>query len=275
MCSSDLFLLLQLVRSRAIPALSLAAYALNPLVIIELTGNLHHEALVVFFMVASLFFLLNGKDSMAGLMFAGAIGSKLLPLIFLTGWWSALGRRRGTKFTGIAVVAAALVLVPQLSGGFFIGMGSGLGLYFNRFEFNASLWYLIREVGFRIAGFNIIRWAGPVMVATGGMLILILSIRKQSVSELVSRIMLTSLIALGVYLLFATTVHPWYLAPMVLFAVPAGYRFPLVWSCLALFTYVGYSRTGYSEVSWLVAVEYLVVAFIFLMEWKQKRSKKN
>jgi len=274
--TGTLLLLTGLVRRKKIPLLSLAAYALNPLVIIELSGNLHHEALVIFFLVASAVLLERKKDGPAGLLFAGAVASKVLPLIFLPGWLASLGRKRGSLFLIVVAGGVLAAFLAQFSGGFFNGMGAGLGLYFNRFEFNASVWYVIREAGYLFTGFNIIRYAGPVMVITGGILILVVSVGKgfapdnRSCTDWLPRL---SLFALGIYLLFSTTVHPWYLAPMVLFAVPAGFVFPLVWSCLAMFTYLGYIRTGYSEQVWLVAAEYLIVFFIFLTEWKQRAAK--
>ncbi|MFM8348309.1 MAG: glycosyltransferase 87 family protein, partial [Bacteroidota bacterium] len=237
-----------------LPACSLSAYAFNPLVILELTGNLHHEAFVIFFLMAAISMLDRNRDVAAGALFAGAVASKLLPLIFLPAWLASLGRRRGFRFIAVAMVVAGVALSVQVSAGFVEGMGSGLGLYFNRFEFNASLWYLIREVGTLLSGYNIIRVAGPVMVLTGGLLIVFIALRKDirnDVRDWRLNFFSSSLVSLTLYLIFATTVHPWYLAPMVALAAPAGLIFPLAWSGLAMFTYLGYHRTGFSE-NWYV-----------------------
>ena len=273
--AGTLLMMTSLFRRWQLPRVAVAAYALNPLVILELTGNLHHEAFVIFFLVAALWMLEQNRDVAAGVLFAGAVSSKLLPMIFLPAWWAALGRKRGTRLVMVVVPVVLISLVPQLTSGFFNGMRSGLELYFNRFEFNASLWYLIRAVGELLAGFNIIRMAGPVMVVCGGMMILYLSLRNglpQEESEWRKRIPAMMVTVLTVYLVFATTVHPWYLAPLVAFAWPAGHRYPLAWSGLAMFTYLGYHRTGFSEVWWVVLLEYLVVFSLWLYEWRKART---
>jgi hypothetical protein len=57
----------------------------------------------------------------------------------------------------------------------------------------------------------------------------------------------------------STTVHPWYITPLVALAVFSDYKFPIVWSILIIFSYAGYSETGYTENLWLVFTEYLLV----------------
>ncbi|MFM7327466.1 MAG: hypothetical protein ACKO3B_01905, partial [Bacteroidota bacterium] len=230
----------------------------------------------IFFLMAAISMLDRNRDVAAGALFAGAVASKLLPLIFLPAWLASLGRRRGFRFIAVAMVVAGVALSVQVSAGFVEGMGSGLGLYFNRFEFNASLWYLIREVGTLLAGYNIIRVAGPVMVLTGGLLIVFIALRKgirNDDRDWRLNLFSSSLVSLTLYLIFATTVHPWYLAPMVALAAPAGLIFPLAWSGLAMFTYLGYHRTGFSENWYVVITEYLVVFALILFEWKKLQKR--
>ncbi|NJN50155.1 MAG: hypothetical protein HC798_02800 [Polaribacter sp.] len=58
-------------------------YALNPLVIIELTGNLHFEAVMLFFLITSFYFLLTNKIILSALLFGFSIATKLIPILFL------------------------------------------------------------------------------------------------------------------------------------------------------------------------------------------------
>ena len=58
-------------------------YALNPLVITELTGNLHFEGVTIFFVLAAILLILKHKYLQSGLIYSLAIGTKLIPLILL------------------------------------------------------------------------------------------------------------------------------------------------------------------------------------------------
>jgi hypothetical protein len=67
------------------------------------------------------------------------------------------------------------------------------------------------------------------------------------------------LLCLTVYLVFSTTVHPWYVAPLVAFSVLAPWTYSLVWSMAAVLSYSAYQARPYTENLWLVAIEYVSV----------------
>ena len=76
-------------------------------------------------------------------------------------------------------------------------------------------------------------------------------------------------VVLFIYLIFSSIVHPWYVAPLVLFAVFSGNRFGILWSGLVMLTYGGYSTSGYQEYPLILVVEYFLVGVFFVMERKQ------
>jgi hypothetical protein len=79
--------------------------------------------------------------------------------------------------------------------------------------------------------------------------------------------------ALTAYLLLATTVHPWYISTLVVFSVFTGYRYPVIWSLLVVFSYFAYQTASYQENLFLVAVEYLLVTGVMLYElFRLKKS---
>ena len=58
-------------------------YFLNPLVIIELTGNLHFEGVMLFFFVCALYLISKKKWLLATPFYAASIMVKLVPILFL------------------------------------------------------------------------------------------------------------------------------------------------------------------------------------------------
>ena len=245
-------------------------YFLNPLVILEFTGNLHFEGLVVFFLVWALYCFESSRTWGQGLGFAGAIATKLIPLIYLPAVLMKQWPRRGIWVCAIAGIAAGITFLPLISSALVSGMSSSIGLYFQSFEFNASIYFIVREIGFAIKGYNLIQQIGPWLGISTFVLITTWSIvgtwRKQSLAQL----MLGSLV---IYLLLSTTVHPWYVLPLIPLGLVAGYYFPVVWSLLIFLTYMGYSNDPFHLPMGWIAFEYLVVLGTFLVELKLKWTR--
>jgi hypothetical protein len=77
--------------------------------------------------------------------------------------------------------------------------------------------------------------------------------------------------SLLIYLLFTTTVHPWYLSTLLAVSVLSDYRFAVIWSYLIFLTYGGYTAEGFRENLWIVSVEYVLVLGYFAYElWRKK-----
>lgn len=247
-------------------------YFLNPLVILEVTGNLHFEGLVVFFLLLGIYGYTLKKYWLSSVGFGLAIGTKLLPLIFLPyllmygirnrKWWVAI----------LAGTIGIITIAPLLDETFINGMHASLDLYFRKFEFNASIYFLARQIGHWIYGYNTIATIGPLLSLLSAMSIFILSwistIKKW-------RLSFTYLLLLSAYLLFSTIVHPWYIIPLIVFGLLCGVYFPLVWSFMIFLTYLGYTSAGYELSLWIVALEYLTVFIFAVLEVKYRKWESN
>ena len=242
--------------SSTIPLQNVLLYALNPLVIIELTGNLHFEALMITFLLGSVYWL-RRNVGLSAVLFGLAVCTKLVPLILLPLYWRRLGWREALLFYGLVALTTAALFFPLITPELVAGMQKSIGLYFQKFEFNASAYYIIREIGFYQKGYNIIAQAGRWLAISTFLGIMLYAAweRNHGLPTAYSGAWL-------IFLLLSTTVHPWYVTPLLAFTVFTSYRYAVAWSGLIFLTYAGYSITGFAENLWVTGVEYIIVLAI-------------
>ncbi|MFK7808957.1 MAG: hypothetical protein AB8F74_14225 [Saprospiraceae bacterium] len=293
-CGS-IWLLVKLLRKFNLPERNVLLYALNPLIILELVGNLHFEAAMIFFLLLSFWLLTLQKWQWSAVAMALSIASKLLPLLFLPFLIRRLGWQKSLGYFTIVGVVVLLLFAPLLNGVFLSHFGDSLNLYFQKFEFNASVYYLLRWIGFQIAGYNLIQYLGPALALCSAVGIFWMAwmegresfTKRQNFNETEKYFVLKTeerasspynilavntlptalLFAISWYLLLTTTIHPWYLSLPLVLCVFGSYRYAVFWSGLIMLTYVNYSFGEYYEVLWVVGVEYLLVVGYFIYEY--------
>ncbi|MBC8155637.1 MAG: hypothetical protein H7Z72_22340 [Bacteroidetes bacterium] len=248
-------------------------YALNPLVILELTGNVHFETVMIFFMLLAVWLFVNGQFAGSAGALALAIGTKLLPLLFLPLIIRHLGWKRGIGYAALTGLLTAGLFVPFASIDLARNVFSSLNLYFQLFEFNASLHYLIRAVGFWLVGRNITVDASfwLFLTAVSGILGIAFGVRRTTRPVVAGQVLLT----LTFYFALATTVHPWYATTLVAATVFTRFRYPLLWSGLIWLSYATYQTVPYHENMGLTALEYGVVVGVGGYEWYRARTKQK
>ncbi|MDN5205216.1 glycosyltransferase 87 family protein [Fulvivirgaceae bacterium BMA10] len=236
-------------------------YALNPLVILELSGSLHFEAIAIFFLLLAVWAWEMRKKLGAAFYIALSICTKLIPLIFLPLFLTREKFKKVVFFYLIVGGTIVLLFVPLLNADFINGLTSSFSLYFQKFEFNAGIYYIIREIGYFVKGYNIIQTAGKYLaLATFISIITFTFFEGRKKHNLPTAFFWVYFL----YLIFVTTLHPWYVVPLVAFSVFTNFRFPVLWSGLIFFTYLNYLNGSYHENLWVVGVEY-IATFGFLI----------
>jgi len=262
-----LFLLWRLPGRFGLPPRNALLYALNPMIIVEVMGNLHYEGAMIFFLLLSLWWLLRERWTLSAVAMAFSIASKLLPLMFLPFLIRRLGWKRSLGYFAVLALALSLLFLPLANGVFFSNFGESLDLYFRKFEFNGSVYYIARWIGFQFVGYNLIFKLGPQLAFITFLGILFVAGLERDLRwrTLPAR----WLFAICLYLFLTTTVHPWYLSLPVLLCLFTSFRFPILWSGLICLTYINYSYTPYRENLWIVALEYGLIFAYLAWEWRR------
>ena len=265
----SIFFIGKLLKHFHLPEHFLAIYALNPLVIIELTGNLHFEAMMIFFLLWSVWLFVKEKWLWSTIPFALAVGSKLLPVMLLPlllrrlGWW------RTMIYGGMVFIFTAVLFIPIFDLETFKNLFSSIELYFQKFEFNASLYYLVRWAGFQVTGYNIIQTAGKILALLTmiGIFVYALMEQKPDWKNLPGSMMWVFLF----YFALASIVHPWYTIPMLALSVFTRFRWPMIWTLLIPLSYFTYRTTAYTENLWLVGLEYIILTIWIIWELRKEK----
>lgn len=273
----------KLLEKLKLPIHNVFWYVLNPFIIIELTGNLHFEGVMIFFFVWSMFLLHSGKWKLAAIIFSCSVSIKLITLIFLPLFyqWFMKGKEVSTalnlrKLVGFYVIIGTITIlffVPFYSSEFINNYAGTVALWFQNFEFNASLYYVAREIGYLFRGYNEIAIIGKYIPVLVILFVLIIAFfrNNKTMPQLIS----SALLVMAFYLFTATTVHPWYLATLLILSIFTNYKFPLVWSFVIILSYLAYANTENQENLWIIGLEYIIIYSVFVWEVFLRIQKKD
>ena len=278
-------------------------YALNPLIIIELCGNVHFEAAMIFFFLWAIYILRNTFSKVenfwkglgtSAAFFALSVASKMLPLLFLPFFSKRLGLKKSLfYFTGIGLFLL-LLFSPLYNAVFINNIKTSLNLYFQKFEFNASVYYVYSFIEIWRWGFNPILNISKVLMGVVFISIILLAVFEKNFKISNFNFQLSNLentvtserdddesvketnfseaffekclFAISIYFLCAAIVHPWYAALPLAISIFTRFRYIMVWTCLLPFTYIHYSYPKPTENFWVIGAEYVLVIGVFIFE---------
>ncbi|MFD1160892.1 mannosyltransferase [Hwangdonia seohaensis] len=266
----------KLLEKLNLPTYHIFWYILNPFIIIELTGNLHFEGVMIFFLIWSLYLLHVGKWQWAAVVLGLSVSVKLIPLIFPPLFWQWFTKRDAStvlsvtkliSFYAIVCITIVVLFLPFYSSEFIINYAKTVALWFNNFEFNASLYYISRAIGYTFRGYNEIAVIGKITPIIVIVFVLTITFFRRNKNTI--QLITAMLLVLSFYYFTATTVHPWYIATLLILSVFTKYKFPLVWSFVIILSYLAYlnvDKADKSENLWIIALEYTIVYGVFIWE---------
>lgn len=184
-------------------------YGWHPLSVIEVAGQAHGEGLLVLFVVLLLLAERRRSTVLSSIALIGAIWTKLYPVLLLP----LYALRRQWRTLAFVAAGSALLWSVFWTEGILAHLWSSLRLYTKLFEFNAGPYAVLKEVLWWTTGSDPSKWLGPLLqytfLAITGSIIWYAVRTGRSAGW-------TLLWISGSYFALATTVHPWYLLPLVL-----------------------------------------------------------
>tara|TARA_R110002126_G_C10490437_1_gene503700 strand:- start:7408 stop:8775 length:1368 start_codon:yes stop_codon:yes gene_type:complete len=275
----------QLLKHLKLPIKNIFWYILNPFIIIEMTGNLHFEPVMVFFLIFGMYQLHQQKWIWAAVLIACSVSVKLIPLLFLPLFfqWFVI-RKKASQiskssqicklifFYTIILITVIALFIPFYSSTLIENYSNSVGLWFKTFEFNASFYYIFREIGYLFRGYNEIAIIGKITPILTILFLIILTFFRKNTSTI--QLFTAMLFGLCFYYFTATTVHPWYLATPIILSVFTKYKFPVVWSLVIVLSYQAYANTPWQENLWFVSFEYIFLYVYLIYEIRKNNRKK-
>lgn len=264
-----LFLLYRLLKKNNLSSSHVLWYALNPLVILEFSGNLHMDGLMIAGLLGAILVSDQKHIWWSSLLMSVSIASKLLTLMLIPFMPVKIYWKKMILFTALTLTSS--IVIFWLSFGQHTGWLDSVRLWFTSFEFNASIYYVVRSIGYQIVGYNAIGVIGPALASLtmiGIGIIWWTYIRKNKLDW-----MQAMLFVLTLYFLMSTTVHPWYLVMLVALRVLSLHVYPIIWSYLVFLSYSHYQGGSFAENYYLIGLEYLLL--FGWMWWESKWVKSS
>jgi len=277
-----------LTRKLNLPLSLAVIYFLNPLVITELSGNLHFELWLILFFAWSVLYLLENKYLKSGIFMGLSIISKITTAFFTPLYLNAPSFKNTVYF-----ILACLILILGTQFFFIKDLShlQGYFLYIRQFEFNSLIYGPLEQYFIRHNLWDLKSKTGMI---TGGIFLSIYALmigyhffkvlKRKSQARAVS-VEPNHLINLNssfnfhlawwiffAYLLLSSTVHPWYLTTLLFIGLFSNPLISIVWTGLIMLSYIHYDARYDAYFNVFKMLEYSVLLFSLALTlfYKQK-----
>ena len=227
----------------------------NPLMILEFSGNLHFEIFTFLGLLTAIYYF-NKNELLSSIGLGTAIATKLMPAIFLPIFFL----RSQKKWIWIVTPLLVFIIsyLPFHDTYAFKNILSSVQLYFGKFEFNSSFYFLIEDQYKWILKLILISSAGIIYWAVGK--------NKLTISKAINYLFF-------IYLLMSQSIHPWYM--LGFWGIIEIKKAPelVVWSFLIFLTYITYITTPYQQQGWVNLIEYGIVISVLIWRLLSKKQK--
>lgn len=254
-----------LLLARMVSPETILLYAWHPLVVVVGAGQGHTDVLLALPVVLAVLCARRSRWSAGAVMLAVAAHIKIWPLLVLPAFL------RRPRAVAVGILAGSLLAIPFAAPWVIAHVRQSLDLYVRYFEFNAGPYYALKGLFTAWTGEDWSKQLGPALrwvflAGLAGLWWTAWRSRKPDLADVLFWIA-------GLYLVTATTVHPWYLYPVLLLAALRD-RPGWAWQWLGLLslgTYLLYAEGPYWAFVWLgwggFGVIGLVVAWAPVMRY--------
>lgn len=234
--------LASLLRARGLPRERLLLYFWNPLVIVESFGSGHVDLAAAAFLLLALALHERERPRLSGMALAAAALVKYMPLLLVP----VLLRRRAFGTLAAAALTAAALFIPFVAAG--PALWTGLATYLRHWEFNGSLYALVRPL------FDTGEPPRFLLAALVAAAVAVVAWRARTLSG-------AALCLLAAWILASPTVYPWYLVMLIALLPLHADAGLLLFSGLVALSYAGLGASRATGVwdlpGWIPWVEYL------------------
>lgn len=268
------FLIARLLALASLPRRRLLIYLWNPLVIVEVAHSAHIDAWMILLTLTAVWLTLAQRSSsgtwrslLAPVFLALATLTKIIPVLLLPlFFW----RWRWRQVAAYGLVIVALLIPAGVHAGWGLtgeldgkGLFGALRIYQRYWNFNSGIFHWL-EKGLGAPGFG-----APSLVAQLAVLVMMLLVMlvvwwRARCLENERTVLRLAAVPFMAYLLFNTTVHPWYMLILVAFLpfLPPGKNEPrwrwtavVPWLYLSgalIFSYLTYlDPLNFAELEWV------------------------